>query len=418
MEQNQLSTIMSAGEEDQGTQFSPTKIDCTGIIEDVITKTSEHHQKTMSQITTNLEVQRANIDTMVQPINNLAQLMSQSVAYSNLNTQNSVRLSQQQTNFNTPNGVQLDPETNLNASNEVRLANQLSDFRVVVQGPTPPRNEDSLSLNASDIWFRNSQRSSRSSSPKHVGNDGENDPTLELPQYQDKEQELWQQGATEDNDDGDDGSTIKYGAEVSSSIVGATKIYWEKPLKAESSLVPSSSLKAESSLVESSLVPSNCNFLVPKRTNVEIWTIIAGTLRNNDDKLRKIQEKSAASTRQISKAASELTRLYANEQTSEAVKGPLTMLKDGLSLAGKANQDLNQFRRELIEPSLPPKYKKLAKNVGNSASLLFGDSISERLDDLQKETKVKSLLTEKPYLKEGTYTKQPAKLHSEEKTSQ
>ena len=105
----------------------------------------------MSQITTNLEVQRANIDTMVQSINNLAQLMSQRVAYNNLNTQNSVRLSQQQTNFNTPNGVQLDPETNLNASNEARLANQQSDFRVVLQGPTPPRNEDSLSLNASNI---------------------------------------------------------------------------------------------------------------------------------------------------------------------------------------------------------------------------------------------------------------------------
>ena len=141
---------MRAGEEDQGTQFSPKKIDCTGIIEDVMTKTSEHHQKTMSQITTNLEVQRANIDTMVHSINNLAQLMSQSSAsgVNNLNTQNSVRLSQQQTNFNTPNGVQLDLQTNLNASNEARLANQQSDFRVVVQGPTPPCNEDSLSLNA------------------------------------------------------------------------------------------------------------------------------------------------------------------------------------------------------------------------------------------------------------------------------
>ena len=225
-------------------------------------------------------------------------------------------------------------------------------------------------------------------------NDGENDPTLELPQYQDKEQELWQQGATEDYDDG---STIKYGAEVSSSIAGATKIYWEKPLKAD----------VLNEKLESSLVPSSCNFLVPKRTNVEIWIIIAGALYTNDDKLRKIQEKSAASTMHILKAASELTRLYPNEQTSEAVKGPLTMLKDGLSLAGKANQDLNQFRRELIEPSLPPKYRKLAKNVDNSASLLLGDSISERLDDLQKENKVKSLLTEKPYLKEGTYTKQP-----------
>ena len=154
------------------------------------------------------------------------------------------------------------------------------------------------------------------------------------------------------------------------------------------------------------MVPSNCNFLVPKRTNVEIWTIIAGALRTNDDRLRKIQEKSAASITQILKAASELTKLYSNEETSDAVKAPLTMLKNGLSLAGKANQDLNQFRRDLIEPSLPPKYKKLAKNVDNSASLLFGDSISERVEDLQKENKVKSLLAEKPFNKENNYVKQ------------
>ena len=126
-------------------------------------------------------------------------------------------------------------------------------------------------------------------------------------------------------------------------------------------------------------MPSNCSFLVPKRTNIEIWSITTGNLCTKDQ-LRKIQEKSAASITQIS----ELTRLYTNEQTSDAVEGPLTMLKDGLSLAGKANQDLNQFRRNLIEPSLPTRYKKLAKNVDNSASLLFGDSIAERLDDLQK----------------------------------
>ena len=208
---------MSA-EEEQSTPFSTTKVDCTGIIEDFISKSSEHHQKTMSQITTNLEAQRANIDTMVQSINNLAQLMSNNVAYSNLNTQHSVRLRQPQTNFNTPNGVQLDPETNLNASNEARLANlQQSDFRrIVVQGPPQPRTDDSLSLDASNIWFRNSQKLHSSSSTKHGDDEEAVDPAL---QYQDKEQAIWQRGTTEDYDDG----TIKYGAEVSSSIAGPQK---------------------------------------------------------------------------------------------------------------------------------------------------------------------------------------------------
>ena len=43
----------------------------------------------------------------------------------------------------------------------------------------------------------------------------EDDNEPHLPKYQDKEQELWQQGAIEDYDDG---TTVKFGAEVSNYI--------------------------------------------------------------------------------------------------------------------------------------------------------------------------------------------------------
>ena len=37
----------------------------------------------------------------------------------------------------------------------------------------------------------------------------------------------------------------------------------------------------------------------------------------------------------------------------------LTKVKDALSLAGKANQESNQFRRNMIKPYLQPQFAKL-----------------------------------------------------------
>ena len=50
---------------------------------------------------------------------------------------------------------------------------------------------------------------------------------------------------------------------------------------------------------------------------------------------------------------------------------PLSKIKDGL--AGKANQGLNQFRRNIIKPYLPPKFAKLANICDDSKNFLAGD---------------------------------------------
>ena len=52
---------------------------------------------------------------------------------------------------------------------------------------------------------------------------------------------------------------------------------------------------------------------------------------------------------------------------------PSTKIKDALSLAGKTNQELNQFKRNMIKPYLPPQFAKLADNNDDSKDFLFGD---------------------------------------------
>ena len=73
----------------------------------------------------------------------------------------------------------------------------------------------------------------------------------------------------------------------------------------------------------------------------------------------------------------------------------MNSLKDSLSLAGKTSQSLSKLRRQLIKPSLPSTFVKLADNDDDSAKFLFGDNISESLESLSKEHKIKYLLKDK-----------------------
>ena len=63
---------------------------------------------------------------------------------------------------------------------------------------------------------------------------------------------------------------------------------------------------------------------------------------------------------------------------------PLTKMKDAISLADKANQELNQFRRNMIKPYLPPQFIKLADISDDSTNFLFGDSIADTVESLRK----------------------------------
>ena len=81
---------------------------------------------------------------------------------------------------------------------------------------------------------------------------------------------------------------------------------------------------------------------------------------------------------------------------------PLTKFKDALSLAGETNQELNQFRRNMIKPYLPPQCSKLADVSDDSKNFLFGDSIPYRVEPLRQENQTKSLLRDKTNLKRTT----------------
>ena len=77
----------------------------------------------------------------------------------------------------------------------------------------------------------------------------------------------------------------------------------------------------------------------------------------------------------------------------------LTKIKNALSFAGKANQELNQFRRNMIKPYLPPQFAKFADISDDSKNFLFGDSIADTVESLWKENQTKSLLRDIANLK-------------------
>ena len=78
------------------------------------------------------------------------------------------------------------------------------------------------------------------------------------------------------------------------------------------------------------------------------------------------------------KAASESTT-YVSLKKDSAVKGVYTkillkMLKDTFSLAMKVNKTLNQFRKNLVKPSLLQQFMKIVEKVEESSEWLFGVS--------------------------------------------
>lgn len=79
------------------------------------------------------------------------------------------------------------------------------------------------------------------------------------------------------------------------------------------------------------------------------------------------------------KAASESTT-YVSLKKDSAVKGVYTkillkiLMKDTFSLAMKVNKTLNQFRKNLVKPSLLEQFVKIVKKVEESSEWLFGVS--------------------------------------------
>ena len=63
----------------------------------------------------------------------------------------------------------------------------------------------------------------------------------------------------------------------------------------------------------------------------------------------------------ILKAASKM--LLSHNSESFDVRTPLTLLKNSFSLAGNANQTINQLRRDLCKPFLPTQHVKFSNSA-------------------------------------------------------
>ena len=247
---------------------------------------------------------------------------------------------------------------------------------------SPPKqsqvHEDALSLQGSNIWFKsiiNTQNDEVLSAASLSGHSSRLDKNERV--VKEIDQTYWDETAKEYEN-----TSQAAGPEITSSIAGAAKIFWQKCLKEDV-------LKKK---LECAALPSNCPCLVPKKTNPEVWAKMGNFNRTVDYKLQEAQNIHSASVTMLLRAASSLTEIYRNKSMPTEIKEVMDNLKESMSLAGRASQQINQTRRELIKPSLPTEYKKLASEVEETSDLLFGPSLCEKMEKLKKENHLCSLL--------------------------
>lgn len=74
------------------------------------------------------------------------------------------------------------------------------------------------------------------------------------------------------------------------------------------------------------------------------------------------------------------------------------------------SQSINQLRKKLIKPALLLKFSKLEEKSEESSESLFGDSVSESVENLEKKNKLKSLSGKRKYSEESLNSKFSSKL--------
>ena len=196
---------------------------------------------------------------------------------------------------------------------------------------SPDSNDCALSVHASNVFSaiddgkrpkqvnsskdQDDQYQSRSS-----GSARDNHPDQVL----EPDQGYWQNTTNDYIDD-----PVDFGDAVSSPIASATKISWEK----------SPSNTSFEHKMELGKIPSNCQILHPKRTNVEIWSVIPPSSCGRDSGIQDIQIITAASASLILQAASDMSQYVVVASKSSGgqidIMPPLSKIKDALSLAGK-----------------------------------------------------------------------------------
>ena len=204
----------------------------------------------------------------------------------------------------------------------------------------------------------------------------------------DADQSYWESQVTEYEEN------LVFGPEISSSLAGASKIFWTKSLSDEKT----------KKVMESSKIPNNCQFMAVKLVNKEIWTVTASDIRTKDWALQKIQSTHNNMTSNVLQASSELDNIKDQWKTlvqeNPGIKLPdlnpaVDKLKDALKLAGRTNQKINDYRREAFKPSIPKNLTKLLEKPEENAILLFGDNLKARMEEIKGDNSIKQELAKR-----------------------
>ena len=418
-------------------------IDCTEIIDMVIEKTASKNEENLKDMKIQINNQNEKIDKLMDTIKTLGNLMQQKHTLQNepsddLNAQKMARSKEGGLNVSletrqnvvnvsglnaqearpTDKGFNVSPETQPEDNDGHQNATQGNirhdaiSINAPINGALPQSSKQhrrssmsDISLNASNLWFQGIQGSSSKVSESEKGGSGDGvEPESRLPPSEDKDQAYWNLSTLDYMDE------TNFDAEISSSIAGAAKCFWQKSMR-------EGKMKEK---LEIAKIPENCQFLKTKEINKPVWTILAGSQRTIDKAIQDIQKMYASSVALTLKAASEMTYYLRHKEdhsrNSELdIETPLSMLKDSLSIAGKVNQTINQFRRNLVRPSLPSQFAKLADKVDESSEWLFGDCISATVESLEKENQLNTLLKERKVSGKRKYSDQPSNYKSSSK---
>ena len=339
----------------------PIKIDCSEIIEAVTLSVNQSHFEKLEKL---ILAQQQQINTLLPAFSRI-QKQPGSSAPKDKNTPEKVvplrKVALDVTN-NTPDGVQ-------SSNNGV---------------------DDGISISGSNQWYHSMKEGQDQHSSHSTQESSTSAKTFKADEVFNHNQEYWYQASTDDFEKENNAN----GDEISSSLASAAKVFWHKTVKQEA-------LKLK---LDKASTPVNCAFLLPKRTNTEVWKNLPSYVRTGDVKLQEVQKQQAASVVMILRAASELTE--ASKQpggNNPQVKEVMNALKEAMILSGSTCQLINQFRRDQMKPSVSKEFKKLATDNDESSDFLFGSSVCDRLETLKKENKLAALLDKEKDKKRKRY---------------
>ena len=141
--------------------------------------------------------------------------------------------------------------------------------------------------------------------------------------------------------------------------------------------------------IKNLLVPSNCPSVAVPRCNQEIFTEnLTQSYRSQENSLQKIQNQLTKVTAAVANNCDKLLAYKTDNIPKEDVKPLISNACDALALLGHAMQDLTQYRRDNIRLKLPYRYQGLASNVPAGSTLLFGDELSKRIQNMTSTNNV------------------------------